>query len=112
MVAPTTLKIDEVEYIRKDSIPPVKPNTDGPIKIVVLDRGFVYVGCVAADAPDGFLKLTNASNIRVWGTTKGLGELVAGPTHKTKLDSVGTISAPLRAVISLIDVEQGKWKGC
>lgn len=109
MVAPTTLKIDEVEYIRKDSIPPVKPNTDGPIKIVALDRGFVYVGHIADDAPDGFLKITNASNIRIWGTTKGLGELVAGPTSSTKLDKAGTVTAPVRALLFLIDVEQAKW---
>ncbi len=41
-----TIKIGEVEYIRKDAL----PDTEGDIKIVVLDRGFVYVGHVSSDA--------------------------------------------------------------
>ena len=103
MNAPNTLKIDDVEYVRKDSI----PDTDGEIKIVVLDRGFVYVGRVAIE--EDFVVIRNAQNIRAWGTTKGLGELVNGPLSGTKLDSVGTIRAASRALISLIDVEQSKW---
>ena len=100
---PETIKIDDVEYVRKDSA------TSGDIKIVVLDRGFVYVGHTVIDGD--FVYLTNSSNIRVWGTTKGLGELVSGPLSKTVLDKVGGVKAPLRAVISIIDVEQSKWIG-
>lgn len=101
---PETIKIDEVEYVRKDSI----KDTDGEIKIAVLDRGFVYVGCVKAEGD--FYIITMAHNIRVWGTTKGLGELVSGPTANTRLDRVGTVRVPSKALISLIDVEQAKWK--
>lgn len=104
MTEPTVIKIDEVEYIRKDAV----NSTDGDIKIAVLDRGFVYIGRVKMDGD--FLILYNAKNIRVWGTSKGLGELVSGPTNSTKLDSVGTVRVPLRALISLIDVEQKKWR--
>ena len=100
---PETIKIDDVEYVRKDSA------TSGDIKIVVLDRGFVYIGHTVIDGD--FVYLTNSSNIRVWGTTKGLGELVSGPLSKTVLDKVGGVKAPLRAVISIIDVEQSKWIG-
>jgi hypothetical protein len=101
---PQTLKIDDVEYVRKDSI----SDTDGDIKIVVLDRGFVYVGTV--DITDDFVIITNAKNIRQWGTTKGLGELVSGPLSGTKLDHTGTVRVASRALISLIDVDQSKWK--
>jgi hypothetical protein len=73
--------------------------------IVVLDRGFVYVGDVSCDSD--WCVITNASNIRIWGTTNGLGELVSGPTSKTVLDRVGTVRAPMRAVISIIEA---KWK--
>lgn len=45
MAAPTTLKIDDVEYVRKDAV----PDTEGDIKIVVPDRGFVYVGYVSRE---------------------------------------------------------------
>jgi hypothetical protein len=101
---PETIKIDDVEYVHADA----QKATEGDIKIVIVDRGFVYVGNTKIDGD--MLIVTNAKNIRVWGTSKGLGELVSGPTGLTKLDIVGTIRIPMRAVISLIDVEQSKWK--
>ena len=76
--------------------------------IVVLDRGFVYVGNVTIDGD--WCVIERAQNIRVWGTTKGLGELVSGPTKDTKLDPVGTVRAPMRAVISIIDTKAEAWK--
>ena len=76
--------------------------------IVVLDRGFVYVGKVTVE--DDWCRIEQAKNIRVWGTTNGLGELVNGPTGKTVLDAVGSLRAPMRAVISIIDVNEEKWK--
>lgn len=68
--------------------------------IVVLDRSFVYVGTVTIEGE--FVKITNAKNIRLWGTTQGLGELRNGPLSGTKLDAVGEVIAPLRAVIHFI----------
>ncbi|MHB8392686.1 MAG: hypothetical protein ACYDBH_24420 [Acidobacteriaceae bacterium] len=76
--------------------------------LVVLDRGFVYVGHVTVDGD--WCRIENAKNIRIWGTTNGLGELVNGPTQKTKLDTVGSVRAPMRAVISIIDADAEKWK--
>jgi len=78
------------------------------LAIVVLDRGFVYIGVTTIEGD--WCVIENAKNIRVWGTTKGLGELVGGPTSSTKLDQVGTVRAPMRAVISVIDVDGAKWK--
>lgn len=76
--------------------------------IVVLDRGFVYVGAVAHDGD--WCVITDARNIRYWGTERGLGQLaLEGPTDKTKLDAVGTVRAPARAVISILDTEASKW---
>tara|TARA_B110000503_G_scaffold90744_1_gene137197 strand:+ start:948 stop:1283 length:336 start_codon:yes stop_codon:yes gene_type:complete len=68
--------------------------------IVVLDRGFVYVGDVTQEGD--FLRVKNAKNIRYWGTKNGLGELREGPLKETKLDAVGEILAPLRALIHLV----------
>jgi hypothetical protein len=102
---PETIMIDDVKYVRADAV----PAPEGDVKIAVLDRGFVYVGRVKVDAD--FLVISNAKNIRIWGTSKGLGELVSGPLKDTKLDQVGTVRAPLRAVISLIDVVESKWTG-
>ena len=100
-----TISVNGVEYVRKDAV----LDTAGDVKIAVLDRGFVYVGRVGYEGD--FLILTNARNIRKWGTTKGLGELVNGPRADTVTDAVGTVRAPLRALISLIDVVGAKWKG-
>ena len=76
--------------------------------IVVLDRGFVYVGDVEIDKESCII--TNARNIRYWGTENGLGELALnGPTGKTKLDTVGTVRVPIHALIHTIDTEKSKW---
>lgn len=77
--------------------------------IVVMDRGFVYVGDVQVE--DGCCVIENARNIRFWGTTEGLGELALnGPTEKTKLDPVGTVRASTRAIVHTIDTEPEKWQ--
>jgi hypothetical protein len=76
------------------------PTNMGPQQIFVLDRGFVYVGTASLDGD--FWTLANARNIRVWGTTKGLGELVSGPTATTKLDDAGTVIVPTKSVIAII----------
>lgn len=107
MSKPETIRIDDVEYVRADA----QPKTEGEIKIVVADRGFVYIGKLPTlEQSDAFTVIRCAHNLRIWGTTKGLGELVNGPTSKTVLDKVGTVRIPNRAVISIIDVEQSKWK--
>ena len=78
------------------------------MQIVILDRGFVYIGEVSLDEEWVYIK--NARNIRVWGTTKGLGQLVSGPTNETKLDRAGDIRAPKRALIALMEVDEKSWK--
>ena len=102
---PESLMIADVKYVRADAV----VDTSNAIQIAVLDRGFVYVGRVEWN--DDVLTITNAKCIRKWGTTKGLGELVNGPTKATALDPVGTIHVPERALIHLIDVVGSAWKG-
>jgi hypothetical protein len=69
--------------------------------IAVLDRGFVYAGQLQPGAP-GWAKMTDAKNIRYWGTSKGLGELINGPLSGTKVDAVGEILIPLKSIMHLI----------
>ncbi len=77
-------------------------------QIVVLDRGFVYVGDVTIDGD--WCLISNAQNVRRWGTSKGLGELAAsGPLKATVLDPAGTVRAPMRALIAMLACEAGKW---
>ena len=76
--------------------------------IVVADRGFVYVG--DADHDGEWCVVTDARNIRYWGTERGLGQLaLEGPNDKTKLDAVGVVRIPSHAVMHIIDTECAKW---
>jgi hypothetical protein len=77
--------------------------------IVVVDRGFVYVGHVEVD--DKWCVITGARNIRYWGTGNGLGELaLKGPQTETKLDDCGTVRIPIHALIHLMETEEKLWK--
>ena len=76
--------------------------------VVVVNRGFVYVGDVQMDS--SFCVISGAKNIRRWGATKGLGQLaIEGPTPSTVLDEAGTVRIPMHAVVSVIDSETSKW---
>lgn len=87
--------------LRGTPTPAPKSGRETPVnlgmRIVVLDRGFVYVGNVE-EFPSRIV-IRDASNIRIWGTTKGLGELVTGPTPNTKVDRVGVVEVYRHAVI-------------
>lgn len=74
--------------------------TPGGTYIVVLDRGWVYVG--KPEVRGDVLRIDGARCIRYWGTTCGLGELRNGPTPSTKLDDAGVVLVPMRSVIHLI----------
>lgn len=102
------LTVNGIKYVRKDSLPLVK-EFDGDIKIVVLQRGWVYIGRFERIGND--CKLHNAYCIRVWGTTKGLPELVNGATKDTKLDKCdGVVEFDWLTVIHTIAVKKESWK--
>ena len=97
---PETMIIDDVKYIREDA---VTTGEIGEKRIIVADRGWVFVGdCV--DNEDGSVTISNAQNIRRWGTSKGLGELVNGPLENTKTDFYGTVKT---VAIVTINVKGG-----
>jgi len=81
----------------------------GAIRIVVCSRGWVFVGKCYIEGDE--LVIKNAQCIRVWGTTKGLGEIaVDGPTDKTKLDPHGTVRiARGKEHLPMIDCNEEKW---
>ena len=85
-----TMVIDGVptDFVRKDSILYSQPI--GEKRIVVADRGWVFVGD-CKDHADGTVTITNCKNIRRWGTNRGLGELVNGPLSETKADNYVTV---------------------
>lgn len=87
-------EIDEVtirgvRYVPADSVKPVEI---GEKRIIVADRGWVFVGA-CEDHADGSVTVTGAKNIRRWGTTAGLGQLVNGPLPDTVADDYGAVRA-------------------
>lgn len=103
------MSINGVKYIPKDNV--VKKDIISDIKIVVLQRGWVVVG--RFERKDTQCKLHNASVIRTWGTTGGLGEIAeGGPTSNTKLDKCkGMVEFDYMTVVLTIDCATKKWEG-
>ena len=96
-----SVMIDGVEYVRRE--------VSSDWKIVVLHRGHVVVGRVRRDGD--MVLVDDASIIRIWGTTRGLGEIAkGGPTSRTVLDPChGTVTAHILAVVFMLDCEAAKW---
>jgi hypothetical protein len=82
---------------------------DSNTKIVILQRGWIMVGQFSRKGSD--CKLTNASVIRTWGTTKGLGEIAEnGPTSTTKLDKCfGVVEFDYLTVVATLSCNEKKW---
>jgi hypothetical protein len=106
MSNPETITIDDVQYVRQDS---VNNTITGNIKIVILQRGWVMVGYFSRNGQD--CKLEKASVIRSWGTTKGVGEIATGPTSSTKLDKCnGLVEFDYLTVVAMISCKEEEWK--
>ena len=83
---------------------------DSPIKIVILQRGWIMVG--RYEQKGDACKLYNASVIRNWGTTQGLGEIAKnGPTESTKLDKCyGVVEFDNLTKVCSISCEEKVWE--
>ena len=108
----TTIELNGIEYIRADRLPAPPAGPPSEYRIVVVDRGWVFVG-PTQQLDDGSLVVSPANCIRIWGTSEtqpGLGYLAAnGPTSKTNLDPSGTVRIPSHAVVLALDTEASKW---
>lgn len=106
------MKVGEVKELlsmiggKKKAAPKV---IDGGIRIVVLQRGWVLVGRYKQVSQD--CELTNASVIRVWGTSKGLGEIAMnGPVSgKTVLDPCTTAKFHELTICFTLECSEEKW---
>ncbi len=79
-------------------------------QIVIVDGGWVLVG--EAECGQKTVTLTNAKVVRVWGTTKGLGEIaLGGPTPKTVLDNIGIVFIERAQIKFMIPCDDSKWIG-
>ncbi len=81
---------------------------DRPVRIVILQRGWVMVGRFSQTGTSCLLE--DAAVIRIWGTSRGLGEIaLSGPTSKTILDKAGTVRFHELTVVASLDCETDKW---
>lgn len=70
--------------------------------IFVVEAGFVFLCDSAVNASEQWV-LENASVIRQWGTTKGLGQIaLQGPTKETILDPCGSPCIPESKVLFIL----------
>ena len=102
------LTVNGVDYVRKDSIQ--KEEYKGNIKIVILQRGWAMIGIFEKNGNE--CKLHQASVIRRWGTTKGLGELAKeGKKSNTVLDPCnGIVEFDYLTVVATIACQESIWK--
>ena len=101
-------KVVSGELTLKAAFEAVSPKTESKVQIVIAPRGWVFVGYT--HETDKHVVIERSNVIRIWGTTKGIGELINGPLKDTKLDACGLTRIPLGAVLALIDVEELKWQ--
>ena len=79
-----------------------------PIRIVVLQRGWVVVGAYSQSGDDCLIR--HGHVIRNWGTTKGLGEIATnGPTDNTLLDAIPETRFHALTVVLSLDCATEKW---
>lgn len=79
------------------------------LRIVVLQRGWVYIGMLSQKGVNCFLE--NAYCIRRWGTTDGLGQLALnGKTEDTILDKAGLVEYHKLTEIFALVCDPSKWK--
>jgi len=88
------------EYSTKEKI-------DLGLRIVILQRGWVFIGDLSQQGE--YRTIKNTKNIHRWGTTGGLGELKDGPTKKTVLHDAGTVHYHKLTEIASIECNQKNW---
>lgn len=101
-----TIKINNETYVLESDVKKElskKKTIPTKRQIVVLNRGWVVVGDYSEKGDA--CTLSNASIIRVWGTTKGLGELAeSGATSSTKLDPCPNVHFHKMTMVARMDV--------
>ena len=88
----------------------VTTSADRETIILVIKLGWVLVGNpTPADDPTKFA-MNNSHVIRIWGTTRGLGEIaIAGPTKDTVLDPCGYVEANHHSILFQIACKSEHW---
>ncbi len=104
---PNPIDLQSVSSVVIDGRTYVHQPEPSPVRIVILQRGWVMIGRWSRNGD--MCSLDGASVIRTWGTTKGIGELRSGPTPATKLDPCGHVEFHILTTVAVIDCESAAW---
>ena len=99
MTTPTTITIDNVKYVREDS---VKRAPIGNRHVVVVDRGWIFAGDLSRS--NGRIKLTRALHVFKWESVGFAGMLEN--TKKADLRKIADVDIPEDAEIFCIPVSE------
>lgn len=101
MSKPEVIKIDEVEYVRKDSIC-TKPT--GNRAVVVVDRGWIFAGDVKRE--NGRIYLARAIHVFRWESI-GFDGMIGNPkSNKVTLRKISDVEIPEGAEVFCVPVEE------
>ena len=77
--------------------------------IIVLDKGFTYKG-VLERLPSGEMLINRAYNLRRWGTSRGLQQLVnEGPQSDSEIDGPTDITLPYHSFVMFHPSDAKLW---
>ena len=94
-----TITVNNVEYIRVDSISTIKPS--GNRAVVVVDRGWIFAGDITRK--DGRIRLSRALHVFKWESI-GFAKMIE--TAKADLRSIADVDIPQGAEIFCIPVSE------
>ena len=100
MSKPETITIDDVKYIRADSVV-VKPS--GNRAVVVVDRGWIFAGDIVRE--NGRIKLSRAIHVFRWESIGFDGVIKNPKSNKVTLKPLADVDMPADAEIFSIPVE-------
>ena len=100
------MEINGETYIKKSEVK--QDYKASPVQIVVLNRGWIVVGNVSEKGVKTIIQ--NASVVRYWGTSEGLGELAEkGPLPDTKLDKCPDVTVDTCNIVLTMNCNQSNW---
>jgi len=98
---PTTITIDDVKYVRADSVPAPAPN--GNRAVVVVNKGWIFAGDVTEE--NGRIYLDRAVWVFRWSTIGFAGVIENPKSDKVTLRSMpGRVDIPTHAEVYRVPV--------
>lgn len=99
MSCPNTIEIDGTKYVKESA------KITGDRHVVVLDRGWVFVGCLIVNGDEYTLR--NAINIRNWKSV-GFGGMIKDPkAARAVFDDTGHGTIKFKSPIFVVPVAEG-----